>query len=108
LTASLSRRLPSVTIINTTLSGRPGRMLQVDVDAFDTRPDGRCVLTAHWTILQDDRRTVLRAERGTFVAMTPAGSVSDAAIVSAMEDAIDQLANRIASDLGRGYPRRTP
>ena len=107
LAVALTRRLPSDQVIQSSSSEQPGRMVQVDIDAVDIQPDGRCVLTARWTILQEDRRTVARTERGTFVTQSPSGGVSDASVVSAMEAAVEQLADRIAAALRRapGRPR---
>lgn len=107
LVVSLSRRMPSLLITRSAISGQPARELRVDVEAFDVWPDGRCGLTARWTILRDDR-TVETAERGTFVAQAraDASGISDAATVSAMTDAVEQLAARIAADLGRPADRR--
>jgi uncharacterized lipoprotein YmbA len=106
LETSLARRLPGVLVVHTPLSGRPDRRLLVDVEAFDVQPDGRCVLTARWTIA--DSGTAAVAERGTFLTMTAAGSkgsLTDTAVVAAMEAAVDQLADRIAVSLRRGSAR---
>jgi uncharacterized lipoprotein YmbA len=108
LIVALARRLPNVLVTHSPLSGQPARDVLVDVEAFDTRPDGRCVLTARWTILREDRRTIGSTERGTFVTMAPgtAGSLTDAAIVSAMAAAVEQLADHLAISLGRDAGRR--
>jgi hypothetical protein len=107
LISSLTRRLPAVRVLHAPLPGQPARDVLVNVDAFDIRADGLCVLTARWTILRDDRRTVDTAERGTFLtkAQGAAGSITDAAVVAAMADAVGQLADRIAVDLSRGAQR---
>jgi uncharacterized lipoprotein YmbA len=110
LEASLERRLPGMLVVHTPLSGQPARRLLVDVGSFDVQPDGRCVLTARWTIPGQDPGTAAVAEQGTFLTMAAAGSkesLTDAAIVSAMEATVDQLADRIAISLRRGsaHPR---
>jgi uncharacterized lipoprotein YmbA len=104
LIAALARRQPMTRVLHKPLSGQPARDLLVDIEAFDIQAGGQCVLTARWTILQDDRRTIDAAERGTFVTKT-AGSVTDAAVASAMAEAVVQLADRIAADLSRGAKR---
>src|SRR5580658_387978 len=77
LLMSLTRRLPGMLVVQTPVSGQPARDVLVDVEAFDIRADGQCVLTARWTILQDDRRTIDAAERGTFVTKASGDKVSD-------------------------------
>lgn len=106
LETALARRLPGVLVVHTPLSGRPDRRLLVDVEAFDVQADGRCVLTARWSIA--DSGTATAAEQGTFVTTTAAGSkgsLTDAAVVAAMEAAVDQLADRIAASLRRAPAR---
>lgn len=111
LEASLARRLPDVLVTHASVSGQPALRLLVDVEAFDVQPDGRCVLTARWTIPGDEGQAAAIAQRGTFVTLAgPAapgatGPLADGAIVSAMAAAIDQLADRIAVSLRRSAPR---
>jgi uncharacterized lipoprotein YmbA len=108
LEVALARRLPGVLVTHTSMAGQPSVSLLVNVEAFDVHPDGRCVLTARW-MLPDigpgDTRQI--SQQGTFVtqAAAPAGALSDAAIVSAMAAAIDQLADRIASSWRRAPNR---
>lgn len=56
------------------------------------------MLVANWKILDIGRTVVLASGRGTFVT-PPArtGDPTDAAVVSGMADAVDQLAQGIAS-----------
>jgi uncharacterized protein len=100
LAAVLAQRRPDLLVTHASLPGQSGRQLLVDVEAFDIWPDGRCVLTARWTVLGNDRRTIASSGRGTFVTTT-AGGLTDAAIVSAMAAAVTQLADRVALALGR-------
>jgi uncharacterized protein len=97
LRSDLASRLPLYTITLAQPAERPARQILVNVDAFDVWPTGRCVLVADWTILDANRRAVLSTDRGTFT--TPAAGVNpgDGAIVTAMADAVGQLAGRIAS-----------
>jgi len=103
LIVSLTRRLPSVLVVHGAVSGQSAREVLVNIEAFDIRQDGRCVLTARWSIVGDDHRTVQATERGTFV--TTAAGQADDAIVAAMADAVGQLADRLAVTLNRRGPR---
>jgi uncharacterized lipoprotein YmbA len=76
---------------------RPARQILVNVDAFDVWPTGRCVLVADWTIVDADRRAWLATDRGTFTTAAAGANLGDGAIVTAMADAVRQLADRIAS-----------
>jgi uncharacterized protein len=112
LEVSLGRRLPGVLVTHTPFPGQPVRRLLVDVVSFDFQPDGRCVLTARWTVSANDQQTAATTEQGTFVTTAPksagAGSpagFTDAAVVAAMTAAVDQLADRIGVSLRRGSPR---
>ena len=108
LNEALTRRLPDIQVTRTVLSSQSARGLLVDVEAFDCRPDGRCVLTAYWAVLRDDRRTIETTERGTFIAEASPGSTkpaSDAIIVASMADAVEQLADRVAITLRRVIAR---
>ncbi|MSP03536.1 MAG: hypothetical protein EXR07_21225 [Acetobacteraceae bacterium] len=84
-------------------SGRTARELPIDIEMFDVRADGRCVLTGRWTVLGDDRRTVMTTGKATIVTMMPrsADGIADPAIVSAMADAVEQLAVPVATALTR-------
>ena len=99
-----ARRLPSAQVVHSSSPDQPARIVQVDIDAFDIQPEGHCVLTARWTIQREDRRSVAVAERGTFV--TQSASVTDTAIVSAMDAAVGQLADNWPPHCGT-LPART-
>ena len=110
LEVALARRLPGVLVTRTSMPGQQSLRLMVDVEAFDVQPYGQCVLTARWMIPGDDQQAAAIAERGTFVTKATAapgttGPLPDAAIVSAMAAAVDQLADRIAGSLRRGSAR---
>jgi len=99
LAETLTGRLPDILIAHSSLPGRPARDLLVDIETFDIGPGARCVLTARWTVLGEDRRTIDSAGRGTFVAT--AADATDPAIVAAMTADVGQLADRVAAALGR-------
>ena len=97
LRSDLASRLPLYTIVLAQSAERPVRQILVNVDAFDVWPTGRCVLVADWTILDADRKALLSADRGTLTAAAAGVNPGDGAIVTAMADAVRQLADRIAS-----------
>ena len=103
LGAALSQRLPDLRV--TLSAGRtPARQILIDVESFDIWPDGRCVLTAQWTILDKNRQTVGASQRGVFVAASVRstdGAADAANIVSGMGRAIDQLAVGVAFSVRR-------
>ena len=103
LEVALGRRLPEILVTHTPLQGQPTRRIVVDVTAFDFQPDGRCVLTARWSIPGAEEQSAAIAEQGTFVTLARPASApfSDAAVVAAMAAAIDQLADRIAVSVRR-------
>jgi uncharacterized lipoprotein YmbA len=98
----LATRLPFDSIAIAPAVETTARQIQVTVDALDVWQDGRCVLTAHWSIVAAgvDHGDVFTADRGTFIVAASAGGVADdAAIVATMADAVSQLADRIASSV---------
>ena len=97
LWADLAIRLPQDRVMLARPVEKSARQILVNVDAFDVRPNGRCVLAADWTILDSDRRVVLAAGRGTFIVPSDrSDKAGDAAVVSAMAEALRQLAESIA------------
>jgi uncharacterized protein len=107
LGVALARRLPGVLLTHTSMPGRASVTLLVNVEAFDVHPDGQCVLTARWMIAGESGQAATISQQGTFVtkAAASSGPLSDAAIVSAMAAAVDQLADRIAMSLPRSSVR---
>jgi len=103
LWVELSRRLPAFQIARTRPPGQPVAQLLIDVEAFDLFPDGRCVLSARWTIAAADRRTTLASERGTVTATAPlfGGAITDDAATAAMAQAVGRLADDIAAVVSR-------
>jgi uncharacterized lipoprotein YmbA len=95
LAAALASRLPAAAIVASRPIEPPARQILVDVESFEIRPDGQCLMTGMWTIASGDGGRVLRSERDTFVEQ--AADSSDAAVAAAMTRAIDRLADRIAA-----------
>jgi uncharacterized lipoprotein YmbA len=97
LWSDLAIRLPQDRVTLARPVEKSARQILVTVDAFDVWPNGHCVLAANWTILDTDRTVVLAAGRGTFlVPPDGSGKPSDGAVVSAMAEALRQLAENIA------------
>jgi uncharacterized lipoprotein YmbA len=96
LWADLAIRLPQDRVMLARPAEKSARQILVNVDAFDVWPNGHCVLAANWTILDSDRTVVLASGRGTFVPPDRSGKPSDGAVVSAMAEALRQLAESIA------------
>jgi len=97
LRADLAVRLPRDAITLTEPAEESTRQIRVNVDAFDVWPNGHCVLVANWTILDTDHRAVVSTGRGTFMtAPVGSGNWRDGEVVSAMADALEQLAESIA------------
>lgn len=95
LAAALTTRLPDVEIIYNQSVVPPTQQILVDVEAFEIRPDRKCLLTARWTLSSGDGNQVLRSERDNFIQQ--ATDTSDAAVAAAISRTIDQLADKIAS-----------
>jgi uncharacterized lipoprotein YmbA len=101
LAETLAKRLPAV-VIDQDQSGKdPARTLLISIDAVDIDANSRCVLIGHWTILGEYRRNLAAGEHATIVTSAHYPEVGDSAVVEAIADAIDQLADRIAADLSR-------
>jgi len=95
LAAALAAGLPSTVIVTKQPVVRPTQQIVVDVEVFEIRPDGRCLLIVRWNILGGDDLHGLRSGHDTFVEQAADGS--DAAIASAMTRAIDRLAVQIVA-----------
>ncbi len=101
LRAALTQRLPRVQIVRTNPTGP---RLLIDIEAFDMQADGRCVLNARWTV----PTAAQQSGAATIVTKAPVsgGAISDAAIVTAMTDAVGRLADRIADKIARTPPHQ--
>jgi uncharacterized lipoprotein YmbA len=100
LSAALTVRLPHDFIALDQGDEKAMRQIIVNVTALDLWPNGRCVLTVDWTVLEKDRHSAKKAPREVFEipAMGP-GTVDDAALVAAMARAVGELADRIAKEV---------
>jgi uncharacterized lipoprotein YmbA len=96
LALDLARRLPH-TVIESRSEYEPSRRLFVDVERFEIGQDGRCTLTARWSVTASGAKDQPNGEQGTFIETLTAKT--DAADASAMTAAIDQLAGQITLTL---------
>jgi hypothetical protein len=105
LWADLAIRLPQDRVTPARAVEKSARQILVNVDAFDVWPNGHCVLAANWTILDTNRTVVLAAGRETFIVPSNrSGKPSDGAVVSAMAEALRQLADSIARGVNNQVP----
>lgn len=100
LAAALASRMPGVTIVTTPVYQQRSRAIRVEVDAFDVLADGRCILVARWTVDTSDRHAPVISERGS-VTTRVTDELSDPAIVAAMAEAIEKVADHIATAASR-------
>jgi uncharacterized lipoprotein YmbA len=98
LAGGLATRLPEDSIVTEGSAESSDRLLSVDVDAFDVWRDGRCILTASWTVTERGSGALLISGYGTFVTAPSRVStfLSDAALVGAVSGTVDQLTEKIA------------
>jgi uncharacterized lipoprotein YmbA len=107
LSAALVTRLPQLRVEPARPTDRLARQVLVDVDAFDVARDGRCELSASWTILPVDAGAAAVRRRAVFTtAAISAAPAGDAAVVAAMAATVDQLADALAQDLAAPAPPR--
>jgi hypothetical protein len=95
LATDLAARLPLDRVILAYPTDRYARQILVDVDTFDIWPNGHCVLSATWTLIDD--KAVLIAGRGTFITAPGQEPPGDATVVTGMADAVAKLADSLAS-----------
>jgi hypothetical protein len=103
LTSDLARRLPQMAVTGAPPLERPAREVLVDVEAFEATTDGSVVLIARWAVTDSSRQT-LAAERTSVAVPVPGGG--DPAVATAMTQALQSLAARIASATGTRSPER--
>lgn len=102
LVAALQAQRPDLAITAAgPLDSQPRRLL-VQIDSLDTGADGRCVLAAHWQVLDGEGRGVVTRLEGRFTIPAAGGDAGDAAIVDAVARAVAALGQAIATSLPRG------
>jgi len=115
LATDLMARLPQDRVVWSDREQKSARELLVDVEGFDSWPDGHCVLSATWTLTDATNGAVLGGARETFTAAPAGGKTeSDVRVVAGMADALGKLADSIASAAAahhltrRGAPDTNP
>jgi uncharacterized lipoprotein YmbA len=103
LTSDLAQRLPQMVVTGAPPLERPARQVLVDIEAFEATTDGSVVLIARWAVTDSARQT-LAAERTSVAVPVPDGG--DPAVATAMTQALQSLAARIASATGTHSPER--
>lgn len=106
LAAALARRLPALVIVASPPVELPARQVQVDVAAFEPRADGAVGLVAQWRVLDGAGRETLTGERVSLDRPVP--GLGDAAVVAAMSDAVEALAEHVAAGVERSAPAPSP
>jgi hypothetical protein len=110
--ADLAARMPGYSIVRDG-SGGAQRQLRITISALDLWPDGRCVLAASWSVVDQDRSTAETTGSGTFDSPATGGAAagSDANLVDAMARTVGKMADAIASDAtapAPGVARQNP
>jgi len=102
LAADLGARLPGA--LDTFDPSSTQRQVQVNVDALDLWPDGRCAMTATWTIVDPAASRAVANGTGTFAAAPDGGSPggADGRLVGSMAHAVGTLADAIAASIRQG------
>jgi len=101
LASALAERLPSARIVARPSAIHPARKIFVDITVLDLRRGGTCVLRTHWTISAPDDLSDRTSSVGAEVTVTAlADGPGDEAVVTALTNAIGQIADRIGADLG--------
>ncbi len=81
------------------IDNRPRRLL-VQIDALDLWSDGRCTLTARWSLLDHDGETVLVSLASSFsIPAAATTTIGEGGLVEAVSRAIADLAQAIAVSL---------
>jgi uncharacterized lipoprotein YmbA len=103
LGAELASRLPDYRVEPPRPTDRLAPQILVDVDAFDVWRDGRCMLSASWTIVQPgDRPGAAPPVSGREVFVTapgPASAAGDPTVVAAMAATVKKLADALVQDI---------
>jgi uncharacterized lipoprotein YmbA len=97
--ADLAARVPQYSIVQDG-SSNPQRQLRITVTALDLWQNGRCVLAANWSIVDQDSSVPVISGSGTFDSLNARGitSVADASLIEAVSRTLGKLADRIVTD----------
>jgi uncharacterized lipoprotein YmbA len=104
--ADLAARLPQYSIVQDG-SSNPERQLRITITALDLWRNGRCVLSANWSIVDQDSSIPVTSGSGMFDSPSAGGATNatDANLVEAVARSLAKLADRIVPD-ARASPGR--
>jgi uncharacterized protein len=104
LTAALAKRLPNMDVTAAQPISPAAQQVVVDVDTFEIREGGPCLVGARWSIVNGRGRQSATSDYARFAV--DANGRNDAAVAAAMTQAVDRFADRIASALTNLQGRR--
>jgi uncharacterized lipoprotein YmbA len=104
--ADLAARMPQYSIVQDG-SSNPQRQLRITITALDLWQNGRCVLSANWSIVDQDSSMPVTSGSGMFDSPSTGGAptTTDAILVEAVARALGKLADSIVAD-AEGSPGR--
>ncbi|OSQ35834.1 PqiC family protein [Thalassospira mesophila] len=94
LIAALAKRQPDIRVTSSRPVLPAAQQVRVDVDTFEIREDGLCILGARWSITRDGNRHAATTDYARFTVNANGTDTAD--VVGAMTQAIDQLADHIS------------
>jgi cholesterol transport system auxiliary component len=99
LGADLAARMPQYSVVQDG-SSNAQRQLRITINALDLWQNGRCVLAADWSIVDQDSAIPMISGSGTFDSLNAGGAttVTDASLVEAVARTLGKLADRIVPD----------
>jgi uncharacterized lipoprotein YmbA len=99
LAADLAARMPRYSILQDG-SSNAQRQLRITINALDLWQNGRCVLAANWSIVDQDSSIPVTSGSGTFDSLNTGGTttVTDASLVEAVARTLGKLADSIVLD----------
>ncbi len=98
--ADMALRMPQYSIVQDSYSSNTRRQLRITITALDLWQNGRCVLSANWSIVDQDSSLPVTSGSGTFDSPNAGGTttVTDASLVEAVGRTLGKLADSIVSD----------
>ena len=98
--ADMALRMPHYSIVQDAYSSNTQRQLRITITALDLWQNGRCVLSAHWSIVDQDSSLPVTSGSGTFDSPNAGATttVTDASLVEAVGRTLGKLADSIVSD----------
>jgi uncharacterized lipoprotein YmbA len=106
LRADLAARMPQYSLVQEG-SSNPQRQLRITITVLDLWQNGRCVLAANWSIVDQDGSIPVTSGSGTFDSLNAGGAttVTDASRVEAVARTLGKLADSIVRDAHASFER---